>query len=63
MTSEDIKQKPATDLSTNGWLREICLQLALMNANDTGLPVDVVRAFEPENPMKRGPGRPKKAVQ
>jgi hypothetical protein len=61
MTSEEIKQKPATDLSTNGWLREICIQLAMMNENDTGLPVDVVRAFD--NPMKRGPGRPKKAVQ
>jgi hypothetical protein len=60
MTSEDIKNKPATDLSTNGWLREICLQLALMNEKDTGLPIEVVRA---ENPMKRGPGRPKKAVQ
>jgi hypothetical protein len=31
MTSEEIKQKPATDLSTNGWLREICLELALLN--------------------------------
>lgn len=31
MTSEEIKQKLATDLSTNGWLREISLQLALVN--------------------------------
>jgi len=31
MTSEEIKQKPATDLSTNGWLRELCLQVALLN--------------------------------
>jgi hypothetical protein len=31
MTSEEIKQKPATDLSTNGWLREICIQLATLN--------------------------------
>jgi hypothetical protein len=31
MTSEEIKQKPATDLSTNGWMREICIQLAMLN--------------------------------
>jgi len=31
MTSEEIKQKPATDLSTNGWLKEIAYQLALSN--------------------------------
>lgn len=31
MTSEDLKNKPACDLSTNGWLREIAMQLALLN--------------------------------
>jgi len=31
MTSEEIKQKQATDLSANGWLRELCLQVALLN--------------------------------
>jgi hypothetical protein len=31
MTSEEIKQKQAVDLSTNGWLREVCIQLALLN--------------------------------
>jgi hypothetical protein len=31
MTSEETKQKPAADLSTNGWLREMCIQLALLN--------------------------------
>jgi hypothetical protein len=31
MTSEEIMQKQAIDLSTNGWLREICLQMALSN--------------------------------
>jgi hypothetical protein len=34
MTSEQIKQTPATDLSTNGWLREIAMQLALLNEKD-----------------------------
>jgi hypothetical protein len=31
MTSEEIKKTPAVDLSTNGWLRELCLQVALLN--------------------------------
>jgi hypothetical protein len=31
MTSEEIKQKPAADLSMNAWLKEISLQLALLN--------------------------------
>jgi hypothetical protein len=31
MTSEEIREKSAIDLSANGWLREIALQLALMN--------------------------------
>jgi hypothetical protein len=31
MTLEEIKQKPAADFSTNSWLREIALQLALLN--------------------------------
>jgi hypothetical protein len=31
MTSEEIKNKPVVDMSTNGWLKEICLQLALLN--------------------------------
>jgi hypothetical protein len=31
MTSEEIKQTPPFDLSTNGWLREIALQLAQLN--------------------------------
>ena len=31
MKSEEIKQKSAADLSTNAWLKEICLQLALLN--------------------------------
>lgn len=34
MTSEEIKQKQAFDLSTNGWLREVCLQLALLNEKE-----------------------------
>jgi hypothetical protein len=35
MTSEEIKHKAAFDLSTNGWLKEICLQLALLNEKST----------------------------
>jgi hypothetical protein len=31
MNSDEIKQKQAVDLSANGWLREIALQLALLN--------------------------------
>jgi hypothetical protein len=32
MTLEELKQKQATDLSTNSWLREIAIQLATLNA-------------------------------
>jgi hypothetical protein len=35
MNSEEIKQKAPTDLSTNSWLREIALQLALLNEKRT----------------------------
>lgn len=35
MTLDEIKAKPATDLSTNAWLREVCLQLALLNEKRT----------------------------
>jgi len=31
MTSEEIKGKLPTDLSANGWLREIALQIAILN--------------------------------
>jgi hypothetical protein len=31
MTSEEIKKTPPSDVSTNTWLREICIQLALLN--------------------------------
>lgn len=31
MKYEEIKAKEAPDWSTNSWLREICLQLALLN--------------------------------
>ncbi len=31
MTAEQIKEMAATDLSTNGWLRELCYQVALQN--------------------------------
>ena len=31
MTSEEIKDKPAGELATNAWLKEIAMQLALLN--------------------------------
>jgi len=31
MTSDEIKAKPATDLTVSGWLREIAIQLSLLN--------------------------------
>ena len=31
MTSDEIKAKQAIDLSANAWMREICIQLALLN--------------------------------
>lgn len=31
MTNDELKQKQAADLSTNTWLREICLQLIALN--------------------------------
>jgi len=34
MTHEEIKQKPAADLSANGWLIEIALQLALLKEKE-----------------------------
>jgi hypothetical protein len=43
MTTEEIKQKPAADLSTNGWLREIAIQLAQLNEKKPGKPNDRIR--------------------
>ena len=31
MTSDEIKRTPAIDLSATAWIREVCLQLALIN--------------------------------
>ena len=31
MTKDEIEKKQAMDLSTNAWLREIAIQLALLN--------------------------------
>ena len=31
MTSDEIKDSLATDIGERAWLREICLQVALMN--------------------------------
>ena len=31
MTSSEIQMKAPADLSANAWMKEICLQLALLN--------------------------------
>lgn len=31
MTSNEIRKSHPADMSTNGWLREVALQLALLN--------------------------------
>jgi hypothetical protein len=31
MTQKEIEQTKPSDLSTNSWLREVCIQLALLN--------------------------------
>jgi hypothetical protein len=51
MTSEEIKQKAAVDLSTNGWLREICIQVATLN-DEKGLAIinDALDSLNVDNP-------------
>jgi hypothetical protein len=39
MTSQEIKQQRPSDISTNSWLREVCLQLALLNEKSAPLEV------------------------
>jgi hypothetical protein len=48
MTSEEIRNKNAVDLSERSWMKEICLQLALLNEK-ANPPVP--------KPISRGPGR------
>lgn len=40
MTNEELKQKQAADLSTNTWLREICLQLIALNESHAPIAVE-----------------------
>jgi hypothetical protein len=61
MTSTEIQQKPAADLSTNSWLREIALQLALANekpvkSQSEASETPVVKAAAPER-VKRAYNR------
>lgn len=56
MTSDEIRRTPATDLSASTWMREICLQLALLNEKQMPCALKEV----PATPEKRGPGRPPK---
>ncbi len=51
MTSYQIKDLKAADISTNTWLKEIALQLALMNEAYNQTPADEV---------KRVPVKPKR---
>ena len=48
MTLKELEQSKAIDLSINSWLREACIQLALIN-----LALNVAQLSE-----KKGPGRP-----
>jgi hypothetical protein len=53
MTSEEIKQKQAVDLSTNGWLREVCIQLALLNEKGATPPREEIFSEPLEVRVKR----------
>lgn len=59
MNSQEIKVMAATDLSTNGWLKELAFQMARLNEALTPQ-----AAPEPIAPVieKRGPGRPRKVA-
>lgn len=46
MTSDEISKKQASDLNTDSWLREIALQLALLNERQ-----------EPKQPEVRKPAK------
>lgn len=43
MTSKEIKDTAHTDLSANGWLKELCLQMALLNEQATSEAVEPPR--------------------
>ena len=43
MTLDELKAKQAADMSTNAWLREVCIQLAMLNES---------KAFELRKPLK-----------
>jgi hypothetical protein len=46
MTSDEIREMKPSDISTNSWLRELCLQVAVMNERET--PSVEVPAIDPE---------------
>jgi len=59
MTVEEIKATLHTQLSDRAWLREIALQLAVLN--EQGVAETVAEALPPVvEVVKRGPGRPPK---
>lgn len=45
MNSEEIKQKHPADMSTNAWLREMCLQLAILNEKEGSKDVNSTAAI------------------
>jgi hypothetical protein len=53
MTSEELKQKQAADLSTNSWMREMCIQLALLNEKPQILPCGCRNACSGHNPESK----------
>jgi hypothetical protein len=70
MTSAEIKQTQPTDLSTNGWLKVVALQLSILIESLSAPDIPVAQSVQGERniakhneryiePIKRGPGRPR----
>ena len=62
MTSKEIEQTPAVNLSQTAWLRELCIQIARLYEHFTvpAIPIEITPV--PVILEKRRPGRPKKAA-
>jgi hypothetical protein len=63
MTLKELEQSSELQLGMNGWLREIAIQLALLN--EKGEAPNITESTIPEVvtqelPIKRKPGRPPK---
>lgn len=55
MTSEEIKARDVLALSTNGWLKEVAYQVALLNEKQAA--PDVTRAAPNRPPVPPGSDR------